>query len=224
MSDGGTDERALVPILLLVIAATGMIDAVCLLHLGVFTAYLTGSLILFGAHLVGVPGSAVDSATAVAGFVAGAAAGASLLRFRPSERRLPPAVLGIAAAVVVVAAGLAAVLGIDERPGDLVAIAVLALAMGVQITAVRHAGVTDLIMAAATLVTVNLVSDSPLGGGAPTRTGRRVGLLTALVGGAAIGAGIARWQPAAAWAAAAVVLAIATGLATRRPAGDHRAT
>ena len=222
--DDDAAERALVPGRLLVVLATGMIDAACLVHLGVFTAYLTGSLILLGAHLVGVPGSPVDSATAVVSFVAGATTGAFLLRVLGPTRRLPASVLATASVLVLVAAALAASLGIDERPGDLVTIGVLALAMGVQIAAVRHAAVPDLVMAAATVVTFNLVADSPVGGGRPSRTGRRIGLLAALVGGAALGAGIARWQPAAAWAAAAVVLGVAAALAAACPIAPNGAS
>ena len=50
-------------------------DGRCLLHLGVFTAYLTASRILLGAHLVGIPGSPVPSAVAVVAFVTGAVVG-----------------------------------------------------------------------------------------------------------------------------------------------------
>ena len=55
--DRDDSEQVKVQAFLLVILATGVIDAACLLHLGVFTAYVTGSFILFGAHLVGIPGS-----------------------------------------------------------------------------------------------------------------------------------------------------------------------
>jgi uncharacterized membrane protein YoaK (UPF0700 family) len=214
--DDAERDRALVPILLLVVLATGMIDAACLLHLGVFTAYLTGSLILFGAHLVGASGSPLPSAVAVGSFVVGAAIGARLLRAAAPDRRPVAAVLGLVAAVVLAGAIAAAVLGIDEHPGDLVTIALLALAMGAQIAVVRHAAVPDLVMAAATVTIFNLVSDSPVGGGTPVRAGRRVGLLAALVAGAAAGAAIARWQSAAAWSAAAAVIAAAAVLAATR--------
>ena len=40
------DDRAASRVVLLLVLATGAMDAACLLHLGVFTAYVTASLIL----------------------------------------------------------------------------------------------------------------------------------------------------------------------------------
>ena len=55
--------------MLLLVLATGAMDAACLLHLGVFTAYITASLILAGANLVDSPGSPWPGLVAVAGFI-----------------------------------------------------------------------------------------------------------------------------------------------------------
>ena len=57
--------------MLLLVLATGAMDAACLLHLGVFTAYITASLILAGANLVDSPGSPWPGLVAVAGFIVG---------------------------------------------------------------------------------------------------------------------------------------------------------
>ena len=61
--------------MLLLVLATGAMDAACLLHLGVFTAYITASLILAGANLVDTPGSPWPGLVAVAGFIVGAIVG-----------------------------------------------------------------------------------------------------------------------------------------------------
>jgi hypothetical protein len=70
----------------------------------------------------------------------------------------------------------------------------------------------DLLMAAGTVVLFNLLSDTKAAGGTPTRTGRRLGVIAALVVGAAIGAGVARWQPWAAWTVSAAILAVAAAV------------
>lgn len=213
------DEHHHVVVMLVVVFATGVIDAACLLHLGVFTAYITGSLILFGAHLTGTPGSPLPNACAVVAFITGAFAGARVLRRDPVGRSELVAPLVIDAVLVLVAAAAAGTLGIDSDPGaysqlgTYVTIGILALAMGVQLAAMRHANVPDLIFAAATVAMFNLVADSPLASGTPKRTGRRLALIGALVGGAILGSAIARWQPWLAWAAAGVILAVAAVLA-----------
>jgi Na+/proline symporter len=53
-------------------------DAAFLLHLGVFTAYVTASLIIAGANLVDSPGSPWPGLTAVAGFIGAAIVAAAL--------------------------------------------------------------------------------------------------------------------------------------------------
>ncbi len=226
-------ERHRVVVMLVVVFATGVIDAACLLHLGVFTAYITGSLILFGAHLTGVPGSPLPNACAVLSFMIGAFAGARVLRRDPVGRSELVVPLGLEAVLVLVAAVVAGTMGIDIDPksytlvGTYLTIAILALAMGVQLAAMRHANVPDLVFAAATVAMFNLVADSPLAAGTPTRTGRRVALIGMLLGGAVLGAGLARWQPWLAWAAAALVLAVAAVLAAtigRRPAVSDEAS
>jgi len=212
-------ERHHVVVLLIVVFATGVIDAACLLHLGVFTAYVTGSLILFGAHLTGTPGSPLPNACAVLSFMIGAFAGARVLRRKPVGRSELVAPLALDAVLVLAAAGAAATLGIDSDPGSFsqlgtyVTIGILALAMGVQLAAMRHCNVPDLVFAAATVAMFNLVADSPLAAGTPTRTGRRLALIGTLVGGAVLGSAIARWEPWLAWAVASLILAVAAALA-----------
>jgi uncharacterized membrane protein YoaK (UPF0700 family) len=205
-------ERRLVPILLLVMAATGIIDAACLLHLGVFTAYLTGSLILFGAHLAGATGYLPNAAFAVVALLTGSVVGiVALRRARPSHH-LSAMGLGVVAILVLSASAVAATVGLDDDAGTLATISVLGFAMGIQLAVVRTVAVTDLALPALTLAVFNIIADTPLGGARPQRTGRRAGLVATLVGGAAVGAGIARWQPPAAWAAAAAVIAVAAVL------------
>ncbi len=205
MTEPDHDRRALA-VVLVVVFATGIVDAASLLHLGVFTAYMTGSLVLFGAHLVGTPGSPWPSGVAIAAFVAGLVVGAVLIRRRAGRHRLTGDVLVVVAAIVAVAAGLAAGLGVDTDGGRYPVTAVLALGMGALIAAIRSLRVPEVPMAAGTLAAFGVVSGLLGDGEARDRMARRVAVLVALVGGAMVGAGLGRWEPWAAWAGAALVL------------------
>ena len=206
-------ERRHITVLLLLVLATGVVDAACLLHLGVFTAYITGSLIVFAGQLVGADSSAWPSTTAIAAFLVGAFAGARLVRREAPTHRLFAGNLVLVAAVVTAGTLVAAVVGIDDDAGRYATIALLAVAMGLQLAVIRRAGMADIALPAATLVTFNLVADSPAAGGTPHNTGRRLGVVGALLGGALLGAGVARWEPWAAWAVAALVVSAAAAVA-----------
>src|SRR5258705_2804240 len=73
-------ERILPPLLYLFTAVTGLVDAVSYIGLGhIFTANMTGNIVLLGFALAGVPGlSVLRSLTALAAFLAGAAIGGRL--------------------------------------------------------------------------------------------------------------------------------------------------
>ena len=63
-----TQERRLVPVLLLITFATGVVEAVTYFHLGhIFVAYVTGTIILFGAHLAGRMGGRQAAITPITG-------------------------------------------------------------------------------------------------------------------------------------------------------------
>jgi uncharacterized membrane protein YoaK (UPF0700 family) len=207
-------ERRHVAVLLLAILATGIIDAVCLLHLGVFTAYITGSLIVFAGQFVGADTSAWPATTAILGFVAGALAGARFTRRAAPTHRLFCGGLLVVSALITWAAVASAVFGIDDDAGGTyTTIAALAFAMGIQMALIRRAGVADIALPAATGATFSLLADSRAGGGTPQHTLRRAGMVGALVVGALLGAGISRWEPWAAWAAAAVIVGVAAVVA-----------
>ncbi len=208
-------ERRHVAVLLLAILATGIIDAVCILHLGVFTAYITGSLIVFAGQFVGADTSAWPATTAILGFVGGAVAGARFTSLAAPTHRLFCGGLLVVAALIGAAAVVSATLGLDDGNGTYPTIAALAVAMGIQMGLIRRAGVADFTLPAATVVTFSLIADSPAGGGTPQRTLRRVGMVAALVIGALLGAGIARWEPWAAWAVAAAIVGVAAAAAYR---------
>ncbi|MGI3899210.1 MAG: YoaK family protein [Janthinobacterium lividum] len=174
--------------LLLITVSTGMLDAVSLLHLGTFTGYMTGTVILVGVHLAGGAELAWPGLVALAGFVLGAIAGGRLVRRRHPPPKLVGEVLLASAALVALAAAVdAAVLDPNHH---FAVIAMLAFAMGLQTSATRHAGVTDMAMPAATMILHGLAHDSHLAGGRAERVWRRVGVLTGLLAGAAVGAAL----------------------------------
>ena len=95
------------PVLLLVLtAATGVIDAVSLLALGrVFVANMTGNVVFLGMALAGAPGfSLAASVAALAGFLLGAFAGGGVLRRRGGHRGRLLRDVGAAELVLVAAA------------------------------------------------------------------------------------------------------------------------
>src|SRR2546428_8866641 len=107
------DESPLPGALLVLTAATGLIDAVSYLALGhVFTANMTGNVVFLGFAVAGAPGLSIPrSAVSLGAFLAGAVAGGRLaarLRGGPQHRRVATA-LGAGAGLLLCAAPAAAV-------------------------------------------------------------------------------------------------------------------
>jgi uncharacterized membrane protein YoaK (UPF0700 family) len=208
------DERAPSGIVLLLVLATGAMDAACLLHLGVFTAYVTASLILAGANLVDRPGSPWPGLVAVAGFVVGAIVAGWLTRREGGRHQLVARVLLVEAVVIGAAATVAALAGVHGG-SRYVVIAVLALAMGIQTDAIRFLHVPEIPLAAATLATVGVVVRLTGEHGERGALFKRAGVVAAILVGAIIGAALSRWEPWIAWAAIAVFVAGVAALAHR---------
>jgi uncharacterized membrane protein YoaK (UPF0700 family) len=104
--------------------------------------------------------------------------------------------------------------------GRFATIAVLATALGVQNSTVRHLGAPDLTTTVLTLTLTGLTADSTLAGGPGARPHRRLGSVAAMLTGAGAGAGMIQWwSPAAVIAVAAVlVAAVAVAFMTVVPA------
>src|SRR5579862_8617067 len=178
--------------LLVLTFTTGIVDAVSYLGLGrVFTANMTGNVVLLGFGLAGGFGLPVLAPlVSLAAFLAGSAVGGALAaRLGDRHRVHISTALVIEASLIAVAAVIAAVADVD--PGTVLAgavIAVLAFAMGVRNATVRKIGVPDLTTTVLTMTLTGLAADSPLTGGSGAGTRRRVAAVVAMLVGAVAGA------------------------------------
>jgi uncharacterized membrane protein YoaK (UPF0700 family) len=174
-------------------------------------ANMTGNVVFLGFSVDSRAGlSAAASLVAVAGFIGGALAGGRAAHALADAR--PARWLAAALTAEAVILGLVAVLaGSSVLPfagnGRLATIAILAAALGLQNSTVRHLGAPDLTTTVLTLTLTGLAADSALAGGSGAKPHRRLGSVAAMLGGAAAGAGILQWSPTAVIAVAAVLVA-----------------
>jgi uncharacterized membrane protein YoaK (UPF0700 family) len=185
-------RHPLVRALLVLTFTTGLVDAVSYLGLGhVFTANMTGNIVLLGFGIAGSGGLPVIAPLVSLGAFLVGAGGGGILAVRMAERH--PNHVARALAIEVSLIGVAVVLAaaIDLRPdhasGDLV-IALLALAMGVRNATVRHLGVPDLTTTVLTMTLTGLAADSQLAGGSGRGSVRRIAAIFAMLTGALAGA------------------------------------
>ena len=215
MSEPQGPSHPLVLSLATLTVVSGVVDAVSYLGLGhVFTANMTGNVVLIGFALAGAPGfSIAASATALAAFLAGAATGGRIgLRIKQKRSLLVTAVTLEAGFTVVAAiiAGTVAVLS-TGWPRYTV-IAVLGYAMGIRNSVVRNMGVADMTTTVLTMTLTGFAADSSLGGGHNPNATRRIISVACMLVGALVGAAfVIHVHPGAALGLAAV---LTVGLAT----------
>jgi uncharacterized membrane protein YoaK (UPF0700 family) len=170
---------------------TGLVDAASYLGLGhVFTANMTGNIVLLGFGIAGGSGLPVLAPlVSLAAFLAGSRAG-GVLATKLGHRH--PAHIGsalaIEAGVILVAALLAIVFTIHAgtiKAG--IVIALLAFAMGVRNATVRRIGVPDLTTTVLTMTLTGLAADG-LSAKARAGAARRVAAVIAMLAGALAGA------------------------------------
>jgi uncharacterized membrane protein YoaK (UPF0700 family) len=210
--------------LLVLTFSTGLVDAVSYLGLGrVFTANMTGNIVLLGFGVAGSEGlPVVAPLVSLAAFLVGSAVGGMLAT--ATQDRHPDHVaraLGIEAVLILVAAIVAA--AIDVEPGTFdagVVIALLALAMGVRNATVRKLGVPDLTTTVLTMTLTGLAADSRVAGGSGSGSVRRIAAVLAMLTGALAGAlllDISLVPPLLAAAGLALLVALAYVPAARAP-------
>ena len=201
MNEVSRENKGLIVVLLAMTAATGIVDAVSFLGLGhVFTANMTGNIVLLGFRLGGASGISLSrSVIALFCFMLGAAAGGRMgRRLNPRQSRIRG--LLVEAALLFVAAGISFKAG---GPNDTNAamldgvVASTAMAMGLRNAVVRKLGVADLTTTVLTLTIAGLAADSTLAGDSNPRWGRRCAAIVSMLAGAAAGAVLLRFSLAA---------------------------
>jgi uncharacterized membrane protein YoaK (UPF0700 family) len=193
MADRQSDSSfGLLATLMVLTTASGIVDAVSYLGLGhVFTANMTGNVVLLGFAVAGAPGfSAVASITSIGSFLIGAVvAGRMGLVIISRSRQLVAAMViegllsGVAAVVSASVSGR-----IDSGSTRYAVIAILAFSMGVRNSTVRRLAVPDVTTTVLTMTLTGLAADSSLAGGHNPKAGRRASAVAAMVVGAFAGA------------------------------------
>ncbi|MBB2155203.1 DUF1275 domain-containing protein [Gluconacetobacter diazotrophicus] len=177
------DPRLVIAVIMVTVAM-GALDAVSLAHLKVFTGYMTATLILIAVHLASAESILGPGLLAIGSYLIGAAVGGRLVR-RAHSRRRTVADLLMAVGTLVLAASAVWWAGMPWR--HFMTLVILAIAMGLQTSATRHAQVTDLTLPAATMLLHGLVHDSRLAGGPSRGAWRRLAAILGLFGGAVLG-------------------------------------
>jgi len=185
-------ERILPQLLHLFTAVTGLVDAVSYIGLGhIFTANMTGNIVLLGFAFAGVPGlSASRSLTALAAFLVGAVIGGRLATtLAPlSSNRWRMTAFGCEAGLLL-GSTLASIVSVPSDSTRLYAVIVLTgLAMGLRNATVRKIAQPDLTTTVLTLTITGLAADSSFAGGSNPRWQRRAISVLLMFAGAFVGA------------------------------------
>jgi uncharacterized membrane protein YoaK (UPF0700 family) len=179
----------LVSVLTVLTVVSGLIDAISYLGLGhVFTANMTGNVVIIAFAMAGAPGfSLLASSASLCGFVTGAVAAGRLelaLRQRPRHHWVRTA---LAAEAVLVLAASAVAFSVPSGARYWV-IVLTAVAMGMRNGTVRKLAVPDMTTTVLTLTVTGLAFDSSLAGGTNPHVGRRVTAVLAMLAGGVVGA------------------------------------
>ena len=180
-----SDAHAASPaILLAMTAVTGVVDAVSFLAMGhVFTANMTGNIVLLGFAFAGATGLSISrSSLAVIAFLAGAIVGGRMTLDSSGHRWVSRAFL-VEASLLAISAALATISPFQPYA----VIASTGLAMGLRNAVVRKLGVADLTTTVLTLTITGLAADSRLAGGDSPRWQRRSVAIVAMLAGATAG-------------------------------------
>jgi uncharacterized membrane protein YoaK (UPF0700 family) len=232
-------------LLLILTVVTGIVDSISILALGrVFVANMTGNVVFAGFAIVGAPGFSLSASLfALAGFLAGAAVGGTMITRVGSDRaallRAGTAAEVALAAVALVLAALSGDPGVSHGTTHIIAgafgpaitdalAAVLATAMGIQNAVARKLAVPDLTTTVLTMTLTGIGADlrAVLGGAARSTARadltRRLLAIGTMLAGALAGASLTLYvSPVSALALALSLLAVtaaAAMAAATRPA------
>lgn len=191
MSDRSQTHPTLLWGLTSVTIVSGLNDAVSYLGLGhVFTANMTGNVVVLGFAAAGAPGFSVRATlTSLAVFLVGAVVAGIMARRIESRRTLLLQALWIEAvftAAAAVVAGSGPSIGSGWQRYSMIAL--LAFAMGIRNSMVRRLAVPEVTTTVLTGTLTGLAADSKLAGGNNERAGRRIGAVFSMFAGAFVGA------------------------------------
>jgi uncharacterized membrane protein YoaK (UPF0700 family) len=209
-------------ILLALTLLSGVVDAVCYLGLGrVFTANMTGNIVVLGFAAAGAPGFSVTAClTSLAVFAAGAVAGGRLTARVPRRSRTLSAAIAAEAMFVAAGAAVASTAAtVATGWGRYTTIALLAFAMGIRNAVIRRLSIPDMTTTVLTMTLTGLAADSTLAGGSNPRALRRAASVVAMLLGAVAGAALYLHKgpglPLVIAAAAAALTAVAADTSSR---------
>lgn len=222
-------KKGLLLPLLAMTVVTGFVDAVSYLGLGhVFTANMTGNVVLLGLALAGAPRvSIARSLTSILAFFLGGIVGGRLELALSGSTRRRHVLAAAAFEAILLCAGALACAHADVTADRFVirvylAILLTAAAMGLRTATVRRLAVADITTTVVTSVLASFAADSSLAGGNNLHIGRRVGSIFSMLAGAAIGTLLLRFGPAVPLMCGAVsVLAAACAYARTPFASSH---
>jgi uncharacterized membrane protein YoaK (UPF0700 family) len=185
--------RALLAVLLSLTLLSGLVDAVCYLGLGrVFTANMTGNIVILGFAAAGAPGFSVTAGiTSLLVFLVGAVAGGRLTAHVASRGLMLVLAVALEAIFVGAAATVACTaVTVATGWGRYTTIALLAFAMGIRNSVIRRLSIPDMTTTVLTMTLTGLAAESALAGGNNSRAARRTLSVLAMLAGASVGAAL----------------------------------
>ena len=201
--------------------STGTVDAVSYLGLGhVFTANMTGNIVLLGFGIAGAGGLPVLAPLVSLGaFMFGAGIGGALGR-RVQNRHQAQLAYALLLEAVLLAGATAVAAATHPHRGTVAAgatIALMAAAMGIRNAVIRRIAVPDLTTTVLTMTITGLAADSTIVGGSGKGTERRISAILAMLVGAVCGALLLKTSMTLALAfAAALALSSCVGYVSAR--------
>src|SRR5882672_10722872 len=215
MASSPNAEKVIAYVLLVMTAVTGLVDAVSFLSLGrVFTANMTGNIVLLAFATARVPGLSITlSLTALVSFLTGALLGGRIMARASGDSHMRFATRAFLVEVVLLTVASLCGIGykgnvIEPSVQPLALIALTALAMGTRNAAVRKLAIPDVTTTVLTLTLTAIAADSSLAKGNNVRLARRIGAVLAMFSGAAFGAVVIRYYSVAAALGLAAVIAL----------------
>ena len=213
MNEPGGPPPSLVVTLAALTVVSGFVDAVSFLGLGhVFTANMTGNVVLIGFAVAGAPGfSLAASLCALACFLAGAVAGGRIIKVGSARTALLVAMVIETGGVTAAALVASLVVAVGTGWPRYVVIGLLAASMGVRNAVVRHLGVPEMPTAVLTTTLTGLASNSVLAGGSDPHARLGATTVVSMFCGALVGA-VLLLHAGAAWSlgVATAILAATT--------------